>query len=96
MLKTFKQITSKDKYSAGGKAYSLGRMIKHFSIPNGFVILSDTFDVFLQENKLKNKIKKIIAGDDDFFNKSGKIKELIVSAPLNPILSKKIMQSFAH
>ena len=71
-------------------------MIKHFSIPNGFVILSDTFDVFLQENKLKNKIKKIIAGDDDFFNKSGKIKELIVSAPLNPILSKKIMQSFAH
>ena len=61
MLKTFKQITKKEQYLAGGKAYSLGRMIKHFPIPNGFVILSDTFDAVVKENKLKSKIKKIIS-----------------------------------
>ncbi|MBO4760865.1 MAG: hypothetical protein J5520_03855, partial [Bacteroidales bacterium] len=70
MLKTFKQITEKDQYVAGGKAYSLGRMIKHFPIPDGFAILADTFDTFIKENKLKSKIKKIIADKGDYFTKS--------------------------
>ena len=94
MLKTFKQITKKDQYLAGGKAYSLGRMIKHFPIPNGFVILSDTFDKFIQENKLKGKIKKIISGKDDYFSKSERIKELIMAAPLNKTDIRNIMRHF--
>lgn len=96
MLKTFKQITQKDQYLAGGKAYSLGRMIKHFSIPNGFVILSDTFDEFIEENRLKDKIKKIIVGKGDYFSKSKQIKELIVSSPINKACIRDIMQHFTH
>ena len=94
MLKTFKQITQKDQYLAGGKAYSLGRMIKHFSIPNGFVILSDTFDKFIEENQLKGKIKKIISSKEDYLIKSNKIKELIKSAPLNKTVAHDIMRHF--
>ncbi len=94
MLKTFKQITKKDQHLAGGKAYSLGRMIKHFSIPDGFVILSDTFDKFIQENQLKNKIKKIISGKNDYFTKSKQLKELIVSAPINKADAHNIMHHF--
>ena len=96
MIKTFKQITKKDQYLAGGKAYSLGRMIKHFPIPNGFVILSDTFDKFIQENQLKSKIKKIIANKGDYFTKSNKIKELITTAPLNKTIALDIMQHFTR
>lgn len=96
MLKTFKQITKKDQYLAGGKAYSLGRMIKHFPIPNGFVILSDTFDIFIKENQLKGKIKKIISSSDDCFTKSQKIKDLIISAPLNKTDARDIMNHFAR
>ena len=96
MLKTFKQITKKDQYIAGGKAYSLGRMIKLFPIPNGFVILSDTFDIFIKENQLKGKIKKIISSSDDCFTKSQKIKDLIISAPLNKTDARDIMNHFAR
>lgn len=96
MLKTFKQITKKDQYLAGGKAYSLGRMIKHFPVPNGFIVLSDTFDKFIHENKLKNKIKKIISSQNDFFSKSKQIKELIISAPINKTDALDIMQHFAR
>lgn len=96
MLKTFKQITKKDQYLAGGKAYSLGRMIKHFPIPDGFVILSDTFDTFIKENNLKEKIKKIISGQGDCFTKSAKIKELIIASPLNKKDTHDIMQHFVR
>ena len=96
MLKTFKQITRKDQYKAGGKAYSLGRMSKHFFIPNGFVILSDTFDTFIKENKLKGKIEKIISGSEDYFAKSKQIKELIISASLNETIVLDIRRHFAR
>jgi len=96
MLKTFKQINKKDQYLAGGKAYSLGRMIKHFPIPNGFVVLADTFDTFIKENQLKSKIRKVIANQEDYFTKSEKIKELITSAPLNNATARDIMQHFAR
>lgn len=96
MLKTFHQITAKDQYVAGGKAYSLGRMIKHFLIPNGFVILSDTFDTFIEENKLRDRIKQIIFSKDDCFSKSKQIKELIMSAPLNETIACDIMRHFAR
>ena len=96
MLKTFKQITKNDQYLAGGKAYSLGRMVKHFPIPDGFVILSDTFDKFIHENNLKSKIKRIISDKDDYFSKSKRIKELIVSAPLDKADADDIMRHFAR
>ncbi|MBO6282236.1 MAG: hypothetical protein J6N49_06905 [Alphaproteobacteria bacterium] len=96
MLKTFRQITAKDRFAAGGKAYSLGRMIKHFPIPNGFVVLADTFDAFLHENQLRSKINKIIAGNDDCFIKSKQIKELIVSSPVNEAVVLDIMKHFAR
>jgi len=96
MLKTFKQITSKDQYKVGGKAYSLGKMSKRFLIPNGFVILSDTFDTFIKENKLKGKIEKIIFGSDDYFAKSKQIKELIMEAPLGNKDAQNIMRHFAR
>ena len=93
MLKTFKQLTKKDQFLAGGKAYSLGRMIKHFPIPDGFVILSDTFDAFIKEN---NKINQVIADKGDYFSKSKRIKELILSSPLNEAVVQDIMRHFAH
>jgi len=96
MLKTFKQITKKDQYLAGGKAYSLGRMVKHFPIPDGFAVLADTFDTFIKENQLKNKIKKIISEKSDYFTKSNKIKELITTATLNKNDAHNIMQHFAR
>ena len=96
MLKTFKQISKKDQYFAGGKAYSLGRMIKHFPIPNGFVILSDTFDAFVKENRLKGKIKKIISDKGDYFTKSKQIKDLIISSPINETIARDIMRHFTR
>ena len=96
MLKTLKQITSANRYSVGGKAYSLGRLIKRFSVPNGFVVTADTFDAFIRENKLKSKIQKIISAKGDCFSKSKQIKELIMAAPLNRADTQDIMRHFAR
>ncbi len=96
MLKTFRQITAQDRDRAGGKAYALGQMIKHFAIPDGFVILADTFTDFIAENQLRSKIQMIIAGRGDYFAKAEQIKDLIMAAPLNEKDTRAIMRHFTR
>jgi pyruvate,water dikinase len=59
--KIFKKITKKDVDIAGGKGASLGEMINsNIPVPNGFVVLSSTFDKFLEITDLNVEIESII------------------------------------
>ncbi len=56
-IKQFSELTKDSIQQAGGKGASLGEMYNSgIPIPNGFVVLSATFDSFIKENLLDQKI----------------------------------------
>ena len=86
------EITNKDK-EVGSKAANLGKLIKNkFSVPNGFVVKTTAYDLFLKDNNLIELIQKALKSIDysnlesvknatntisDSFEKSSFPKELI-------------------
>lgn len=57
-IKFFKELSMNDVSIAGGKGASLGEMTKvKIPVPNGFVVLSNAFDRFIEETNLKTEIE---------------------------------------
>lgn len=57
-VKFFKELSMNDVSIAGGKGASLGEMTKvKIPVPNGFVVLSNAFDRFIEETNLKTEIE---------------------------------------
>jgi pyruvate, water dikinase len=96
----FKNLSIKDVDQAGGKAASLAEMYNNgFLVPNGFVIISSAFDMFLKENQLNEKIsfnlKKVDVNKNETITKASKtIKNLIFKGSFSEKLSKEILSSF--
>jgi pyruvate,water dikinase len=61
LIKTFREITKSDTAIAGGKGASLGEMTQaRIPVPDGFVILSNAFDLFLEETDLNVEIDAVL------------------------------------
>ena len=59
--KEFKDISSKDVEIAGGKGASLGEMTQaEIPVPNGLVVLSNSFEKFIDGAKLNIEIDAIL------------------------------------
>ncbi len=92
----FHEISKEDVPIAGGKGANLGEMIRAgFPIPEGFVVTTYAFNKHLEENRLKEKIYKIINEinvDDpkDLEEKTKIIRKLIEEAPMPKDLEEKI------
>ena len=88
LLRDFRNISKSDVSLAGGKGASLGEMTQAgISVPNGFVILANAFEKFLEETDLNVEIDSIL---DSVNHKeihtieraSEKIKALILQAEM--------------
>ncbi|MFA5871917.1 MAG: PEP/pyruvate-binding domain-containing protein [Parcubacteria group bacterium] len=85
LIRAIKKITTKDTSIAGGKGASLGEMTQaNIPVPDGFVILSDAFEIFLEETGLNTKIDSILHSVNfreihSVESASKKIKSLIIS-----------------
>jgi pyruvate,water dikinase len=81
--------------NAGRKASNLGELIKlGLNVPEGFVLTSDAFDLFLKENELSKKIGSALSQID--FNDVSSIKKAssgIQNAILNGNMPRKVEQS---
>ena len=92
LIKNFTQISKADTEIAGGKGASLGEMTQAgIPVPNGFVILSNAFDKFIEETDLNVEIDAILDTVDirevhTVENASEKIQAII--------LSKKMPENF--
>ena len=61
LIKTFIQISKADTKIAGGKGSSLGEMTQAgIPVPEGFVILSNAFDRFLEKTDLNVEIDAVL------------------------------------
>ena len=97
-VKFFKDISEID--SVGGKGSSLAKMYQNeFNIPNGYIIMANVFDKFLDENNVKKKIQEIINrcninDEKDIENKSNEITQIISKCYISDTIEKEIMISY--
>jgi pyruvate,water dikinase len=84
---------------AGGKGASLGEMLNAgIPVPNGFVVLSDTFEHFLSETDLSQEIESILEHVDHkaihtIDSASENIRNLILSKEIPEHIKSEILSS---
>jgi pyruvate,water dikinase len=94
------QLGKDDIKTAGGKGANLGEMIRvGIPVPVGFVITTTSFDKFLQEYNLEEKIDRIIKDTNvdntmALIEASKKVKESILSSDVLPELREKILAAY--
>jgi pyruvate, water dikinase len=96
----FHQIDLDDVNLVGGKGGNLGEMYQlGIPVPNGFVVTSNAYFKFVEENNLKPKIKDILKTTDvdqpdQLQDASKKIRNLINKTPISQSLSTEIMKAY--
>jgi len=102
LLRDFKKISKNDVALAGGKGASLGEMIQAgISVPPGFVILSTSFEKFLEETDLNVEIDAALEVVDHkemhtVENASEKIKALILAVEMPKDIAEIIQEFFKN
>lgn len=92
--------SKEDVKYVGGKAANLGEMIKAgFPVPNGFVVTSHAYFLFLKENRLDVKIKHLLGtvnfeSPESLSQVSRHIKKLITSSPIPEEIVKAIFNEY--
>lgn len=98
--KNFKELNKGDAGIAGGKGASLGEMTKAgIPVPGGFVVLSTTFDRFLEETDLTAEVASILETVDHkeihtVENASEKIQGLIKNVIMPADIATEIKKEF--
>jgi len=99
-------LTSKDLEDVGGKNASLGEMIQNLSsvgvlVPGGFATTSKAFQMFLQENNLKDNIDQRLSSldvdDISALSKCGdEIRNLVLNAKLPESLEQDVRAAYKN
>ncbi len=96
----FNQLDIEDVNIVGGKGGNLGEMYNlGIPIPNGFVVTSNAYFKFIEDNNLKKQIKDILKitdvdQPDQLQLASKKIRSIIKKSPINQELSIEIMKAY--
>jgi pyruvate,water dikinase len=97
-VKSLTEVKEPEISEVGGKGYSLVVLINNgFKVPNSFVILSEGFFDYLRQNNLMEKIEKLISevNENNFKEKSKKIKKLILSGKIPKEIASEIKQNLS-
>ncbi len=100
IIRAFNNISKHDVDIAGGKGASLGEMAQAgMPVPEGFVILSNAFDKFIEEADLNVEIDSILdkiryQDMGSIENASEEIKALILNAEMPKNITEDIIKSF--
>ncbi|MFA6427647.1 MAG: phosphoenolpyruvate synthase [Candidatus Magasanikbacteria bacterium] len=100
----FEEIGIADVPLVGGKNASLGEMYSNLTkkgivVPNGFAVTAEAYWNFIEENKIKNKIKDIVKGlnvtDVRQLSQAGKkVRNIILNAHLPKTLEREIEKAY--
>ncbi len=100
LTRFFSKISKHDVALAGGKGASLGEMTQaKIPVPNGFVILADSFEKFLEETDLNVELDSILdqvnhKEMESIETASEKIKALILGAKMPKYIETQIQKDF--
>ena len=102
LVRNFTKLSKSDVAIAGGKGASLGEMTQTgVPVPPGFVILSESFEKFLEETDLNVEIDAALHSVNHkemhtIENSSEKIQALILTAIMPEDISKEIKEFFKN
>lgn len=97
---SFKDVGREDVALVGGKGANLGEMTKAgFPVPPGFIVTSHAYYDFLDQNHLREQIKKILSTLDrndtaKLTKTSREIRSLINHSPVPDKLARQIMNAY--
>lgn len=100
--KSFKEIDKNDSSIAGGKGASLGEMTQaDIPVPSGFVVLSNSFERFIEETDLNVEIDTILHGVNSgeihtVENASEKIQGLILNVDIPKDIRETVTKEFQN
>lgn len=97
----FSEIYLNDVEKAGAKGAVLGELSKNLSVPSGFVVSSDVYELFIEKNNLKIKIKNILSvtdtGNAEKLQRfANEIQKLIVNSKVDEELKERINESYEN
>lgn len=92
--KPLTKLSNKDVATAGGKGASLGELMRaDISVPNGFVVLTDSFDKFIDETDLRQEIRaQLNKADQNKMHTIERASERIQSMILRAKMPKEITE----
>ncbi len=104
-IKAFEELTIQDVPIVGGKNASLGQMIRELGkqgikIPTGFAVTAEAYWYYIDSNKLRNAMQKVMARLKDYqeidvLQSVGKeIRTMIVDAVMPDDLATEIKQAY--
>ncbi len=99
-IKWFAELSNKNVDIVGGKGASLGEMYNHkFPVPQGFVATAQSFEYFIGNSGLKERIANIIIGIDmentsELTEKAKEIREMIIEQNIPDDLKKEILEAY--
>ncbi len=94
------KVDSKSVPIAGGKGANLGEMMKMgLPVPKGFVVATDSYMKFIQENKLQEKMEKILAeidveNSETLVSSSAAIQKLVMESAMPQQIADEIISSY--
>jgi len=100
LIKNFTQISKKDTEIAGGKGASLGEMTQAgIPVPEGFVILSNVFNRFMEQTNLNVEIDDVLDSVDikevhTVENASEKIQAMMLSKEMPKDIKTEILNFY--
>ncbi|MEK7091068.1 MAG: phosphoenolpyruvate synthase [Patescibacteria group bacterium] len=100
-IKWFKDLSKEDIAIAGGKGANLGELTQAgIPVPPGFVVLSSAYYKFLEDNKLRPQIHRILATCDvldpaQLEPAAKKIQKLMAAATVPAEVARDIFKSYA-
>lgn len=101
MIKTFEEIHKEDVLLVGGKGANLGEMVTAgIAVPSGFVLTSDAYRLFLQENGLAGLLSQTLkeAGDnlEQLRSAAALFRSKIQAATLPASMVDEITNAYQH
>jgi pyruvate,water dikinase len=96
----FEDLTKRDISVAGGKGANLGEMVgAAFPIPPGFVVTSQAYQHFLEENKIRRELARLLRktrtdNQKQLELQSNKIRETILKSQVPRVIRDSILDSY--
>jgi len=96
----FKDINKEDIPLVGGKGANLGEMVNAgFPVPNGYAVTVESYDLFLEENNLKDKINEILTSTDRndpsaLESASKNIEKLVMKSKVPTEVAQEIIKAY--
>lgn len=96
----FRDVGHDDIALVGGKGANLGEMTRAgFPVPNGFIVTSEAYYAFLEENNLRDKIAVIlnnldVSNSKDLEKASNAVRQLIEHSPVPKEVAKQMFKAY--